>query len=247
MGRPCLRLPAASVMLAPLLATVAVAITTAGSPQQAAEIASGQRSVEGGGFTDDQPATSPRSGSEPFVFSVTDFGAKGDNRTECTSAFQAAIDAASTAQGGEVYVPPGMFILAGNLTVPPGVTLRGSYGSVPSHQLGIGNGQSLHDGSVLVPTGGRGTTGCAASVDDLNCTVTFITLATNAAVKNLVVYYAEQETQLTPVPYPWSFRLAGNNAALIDVEMLGCWNCIAAVYSARHYIARVCTIIQHTE
>jgi hypothetical protein len=49
------------------------------------------------------------------------------------------------------------------------------------------------------------------------------------------------------VPYPWSFRLAGNNAALIDVEMLGCWNCIAAVYSARHYIARVCTIIQHTE
>ena len=117
-------------------------------------------------------------------------------------------------------MPPGLFRLAGNLTVPPGVTLRGSYGSVPSHQLGIGAGQSLSDGSILIPTGRRGSTGCAPSVDPLNCSASFVTLGINAAVKNLVVYYAEQETVQTPVPYPWTFYLAGNNAALIDVRPL---------------------------
>ena len=25
----------------------------------------------------------------------------------------------------------------------------------------------------------------------------------------------------------------------LQVEMLGCWNCVAAVYAGRHYIARV--------
>lgn len=173
------------------------------------------------------------------AYSVLDFGARGDNYTDCTTAFQGALHAAGAARGGEVYVPPGLYILAGNLSVPPGVTLRGSYGAVPSHQLGIGNGQSLHDGSVLIPIGGRGATGCAATVDPLNCTAAFVTLGVNAVVKNLVVYYAEQETVQNPVPYPWTFWLGGNNAALIDVEMLGCWNCVAAVYAARHYIARV--------
>ena len=100
--------------------------------------------------------------SQPPVFVVTDFGAKGDNHTDCTAAFQDALDAAKQAGGGETYVPPGIFILAGNLTVWPGVvrfllsfecvstvfrlmlvyvltqTLRGSYSSVPSHSLGIG-------------------------------------------------------------------------------------------------------------
>ena len=39
--------------------------------------------------------------------------------------------------------------------VKPGVTLRGSYSVVPSHDL-RGAGASLADGTVLVPLGGRG-------------------------------------------------------------------------------------------
>ena len=110
------------------------------------------------------------------------------------------------AGGGEAFVPPGLFVLHGRLTVPPGVTLRGSYGSVPSHSISFLNDKidqlTVRDGSVLIPTGGRGSTGCSTAYDDLNCTVTFITISANALVRGLVVYYQEQETVQLPVPYP---------------------------------------------
>lgn len=62
-------------------------------------------------------------------------------------------------------------------------------------------------------------------------------------MQGLVVYYQEQEKKAMPVPYPWTFILGGseaaNNAALEDIELLGCWNCISAVKSHRHYVARI--------
>ena len=48
----------------------------------------------------------------------------------------------------------------------------------------------------------------------------------------------------TPVPYPWTFFLgdpkkvystSADNAAIMDVEVLGCWNCIAAVQAHRAF------------
>ena len=142
-----------------------------------------------------------------------------------------------------------LFVIAGNLTIPPGVSLRGTYRAVPSHSMANKakwQGQSLRDGSILIPTGGRGSNGCNSTTDDLDCMTAFITITQNAAVQGLVVYYAEQETTAQPVPYPWTFRLGGifdqhysNNAALMDVEVIGSWNCIAAVQAGRHYIARV--------
>ena len=184
------------------------------------------------------------SGSPRVVFNVLHFGAAGDGAANDVFAFRSALAAARAAGGGEVYVPPGTFRLDGNLTVWPGVTLSGSYAAVPSHQLYTG--QTLSDGSVLVPVGGRGGNGCAQGVDDLNCSAAFITITANAAVRRLVVHYAEQEAERAPVPYPWTFRLGGvyeaqynTNAALMDVELLGSWNGVAATQAARHYIARV--------
>jgi len=157
-------------------------------------------------------------------------------------AFRAGLAACSASGGGTLFVPSGLFVLRGNLTVPPGVTLRGTYSAPPSHDLGddASNPQSLLDGSVLIPTGGRHGNGCAPGVDDLNCTAAFVTITQNAAVCGLVVWYQEQERVLTPVPYPWTFRLGGiysnhysNNAALTDVEILGAWNGVAAVQVLR--------------
>eukprot|EP00039_Didymoeca_costata_P005949 m.86075 g.86075 ORF g.86075 m.86075 type:complete len:90 (+) comp13043_c0_seq2:242-511(+) len=56
------------------------------------------------------------------------------------------------------FVPAGQFVIQGNLTIPPGVTLFGTFGSVPSHDLGDSpeNPQSMLDGSILIPTGGHG-------------------------------------------------------------------------------------------
>lgn len=52
----------------------------------------------------------------PTLFNVQDFGAVGDGVTDDTAALQAAIDAAATAGGGEVYVPAGTY----SLTADPG-------------------------------------------------------------------------------------------------------------------------------
>lgn len=53
-------------------------------------------------------------------------GAKADGTTDDTAAIQAALNAAGT--GGTVYLPAGTYATSAPLTVPPGVTLRGSHG-----------------------------------------------------------------------------------------------------------------------
>ena len=128
------------------------------------------------------------------------------------------------------------------LVATAGVALSGSYDVVPSHDLRGSNPEPLTDGTVLIPTAGRG-------IDcDINCTNAFIYCTENALVRGLVILYDEQERVKTPVPYPWAIFLgdphhayssSADNAAVEDVELLGAWNGIAAVQAHRHYIARV--------
>ena len=113
---------------------------------------------------------------------------------------------------------------------------------MPSHDLRGSHPEPLTDGTVLIPTAGRG-------IDcDINCTNAFIYCTENALVRGLVILYDEQERVKTPVPYPWAIFLgdphhtyssSADNAAVEDVELLGAWNGIAAVQAHRHYIARV--------
>jgi hypothetical protein len=58
--------------------------------------------------------------------------AKGDNSTDNTAAFTAALQAAK-ATSGIVYAPPGSYRFTGNIAIPNGVDLIGSFLSVPSH------------------------------------------------------------------------------------------------------------------
>jgi len=64
-------------------------------------------------------------------FDVTTFGAAGDNKKECTEAFQKAIAACHAAKGGRVLVPAGEFITGAirlksnvNLHISSGATIR---------------------------------------------------------------------------------------------------------------------------
>ena len=57
------------------------------------------------------------------VFDVTKFGAVADGVTDCTAAFQNAIDEASTVKGA-VIVPPGVYICS-TLYMKPSVCLTG--------------------------------------------------------------------------------------------------------------------------
>lgn len=64
-------------------------------------------------------------------FDITNFGAVGDNKTDCTDAFSKAIAACSVAGGGRVRVPKGEFLTGAitlksniNLYVSDGATIR---------------------------------------------------------------------------------------------------------------------------
>ena len=56
----------------------------------------------------------------------------------------------------------------------------------------------------------------------------FIELTGNAGLTGVVIYHKEQEQVATPVPYPWSIMMHGNNPAVTDVEILNSWNGINA-------------------
>jgi hypothetical protein len=54
----------------------------------------------------------------PYTLNVYDFGAKGDEISDDTAAFQAALDAAGALGGGTVVVPAGKFLFKGSLVMP---------------------------------------------------------------------------------------------------------------------------------
>ena len=182
----------------------------------------------------DSGAAPPAPGSDG-VWYVADFGAKGDNASDATPHFAAALAACAAAHGGEVVAPAGLYRFEGNLSVPEGCCLSGSYKSVPGDPLG-----TPPSGTVLMPTGGRGTS-CDVPLTSPNngvpCSDAFITLAADATVRGSIIFYPEQETKARPVPYPWSIFMAGDNSGVTDLECLNCWNAIAAVGAGRHYIA----------
>ncbi len=165
------------------------------------------------------------------AYDVRRYGAKGDGRTDDTFAFQRALDAAAEAGGGVVHAPRGNYRFAGHLTVPPAVTLRGIWESVPAHN-GIrdrGLPKPTDDGTTFLITEGAGSeTGPP-----------FITLNTNSTLRGVVLYYPHQNVDDVPKPYPWAVAMRGKNPALLDVEMLNPFNGVDATQNERHLIRNV--------
>lgn len=67
-------------------------------------------------------------------FSILDFGAVGDGKTDCTAAIQAAVDAAAKG-GGTVWIPAGHF-LTGEIRLVPGVNMLGMNCSTYTRDMG---------------------------------------------------------------------------------------------------------------
>lgn len=166
-----------------------------------------------------------------FAVNVKSFGAIGDASTDNTAAFQRALDAAYKSGGGTVYVPPGRYLFRGTLTLPAGVTLRGSFSCVPSHNGIRDKGQPKpgDDGSALFVDAGRGNEDGTP----------FLTLNTNSSVCGLTIYYPEQKIDDEPIPYPWTIAMRGKNPAVFDVELLNPYQGIDASQNERHNIRNI--------
>ncbi len=164
-------------------------------------------------------------------YSVLDFGAKGDGKTDDTAAFQMALDTVGKAHGGIVYAPRGNYFFAGHLNVPRAVTLKGVWESVPSH-VGIrnpGGEKPTDDGTTFLVTENRGKEEGTP----------FITLNDNATLKGVVIYYPDQNPDEDPEAYPWSIAMRGKNPAVLAVELLNPYNGIDAGNNERHLIRDV--------
>ena len=98
--------------------------------------------------------------------SAKDYGAKADGKADDTQAIQKALNAA-VKKGGICFLPAGAYRLDGTLTVPGGVTLKGSYDGIPHPKHPIG--------TVLHIYGGKGKADATPT----------ITLLFNASIKNM--------------------------------------------------------------
>lgn len=167
----------------------------------------------------------------PDVYSVLDFGAKGDGKTDDTAAFQKALDTAAQAGGGVVYAPRGNYFFAGHLNLSNAVTLKGVWESVPAHN-GVrdrGLPKPTDDGTTFLVTENRGKEDGPA----------FITLNHNTTLKGVVIYYPEQHPAEEPAPYPYAIAMRGKNPAVLAVELLNPYNGIDAAHNERHLIRDV--------
>ncbi len=135
------------------------------------------------------------------ITSVFDHGAVPDGQTDCTAAFQKALDFAAEKGGGVVAVPSGQYRFTGNLVVPPGVTLRGVWESM--HHADIGRG------SQLFVTGGKGR-------EDGD---PFLLLQQSSCLRGLTIFYPEQNVESIQ-PYPWTIRGKGMFCSVIDVTLV---------------------------
>jgi hypothetical protein len=167
----------------------------------------------------------------PDSYSVLDFGAKPDGKTDCTKAFQNALEAAATNGGGVVYAPRGTYFFAGHLSVPSAVTLKGVWESVPSH-----NG--LRDAGGPKPEN-EGTTFLVTESAGKEDGPPFIALHDNTTFKGVVLYYPQQDPAQEPKPYPYAIQMRGKNPAVLAVELLNPYNGIDASQNERALIRDV--------
>ena len=131
---------------------------------------------------------------------VTDFGAKADGSNDDTGAFQKALDAAA-GKGGIVLAPAGTYLIAGSLTVPQGVTLRGVWEA--PHHADIGKG------TVLYATGNKGNEEGPP----------FLSLNQSSGVHGLTILYPEQDAANIQ-PYPWCIQGRGMHGSVVNVTLV---------------------------
>jgi len=124
-------------------------------------------------------------------YAAQDFGIVADGVTDVTDEIQTALILIDNMGGGTLFLPAGNYRVEGTLTVPPRVTLRGDWKQPkPGSEVA---------GTILQAYAGRG---------DENADP-FIRLIGSAGIKNLSIWYPEQEPDNIQ-PYPPTLHIEGS-------------------------------------
>lgn len=134
------------------------------------------------------------------LYVVTDpaWGAKKDAFTDDTAAIQKALTAAGQAGGGVVFLPGGEYAIHGNLMVPTGVELRGTYD--------VSN-KACDRGSIIRVFTDRGR-------DD---GPPLIVMAKRSGIRGLIFVYPEQKYD-DIVPYPYTIQGRGEDIYAANIS-----------------------------
>ena len=135
-----------------------------------------------------------------------EYGAVANGTTDCTTAFQNAINAVANSHeggGGVVYVPAGKYYFSGSLTVPSSVTIQGDW--------------------VDWTTGTNGAVGTTFLVTANSGSATgtpFITMGDSVEIRDINFWYPNQNAS-SITPYPYTIQMNGgsclvNNVALVN-------------------------------
>jgi len=132
------------------------------------------------------------------------FQIRADGRTDDTAAIQCALNETAKT-GGVVVLPPAKYLVAGTLTIPPGVALEGVLDS-PQWAEPL-------TGTVILATGGRGKEDGPALFE----------MSDSSRVASLTVYYPEQKPADIQ-PYAWTFHLKGCDNTVENVTLINSYN-----------------------
>jgi hypothetical protein len=144
------------------------------------------------------------------TFSVLEYGAIADAKTDVTGSFQKALDEAGKT-GGTVIIPPGQYLIAGQIAIPTGVCLQGSW-EMAHHGI-------FNKGTVLFITGGKG---------DENGKPAII-MEQSSAVKGITFFYPEQNIDDLK-PYPWTIRGKNMHNTIENITLVNAWQGIDMGY-----------------
>lgn len=178
-------------------------------------------------------APPPAVAGRAMAVEVEAYGALGDGVSDDTGAFQRALDQMGARGGGVVRVPAGNYLIKSHLSIPSCVTLEGVsvLPTVPVKGQGPGAdyGGLWLKGSVLLAVEGAGRSAGPG----------FITLASNATLKGMTVFYPNQAFDGIPLPYPWTIRSAGGqNMGILDCLLVNPYQAVdfGSRAAHRHFI-----------
>ncbi len=157
-----------------------------------------------------------------FAVNVLDYGANGNGTFDNTDSFNKALLDIHSKGGGYVYVPSGNYLFYGQITIPNGVTLIGTYQSVPA---------GIEYGTILLVYYGR---------NKINETLSFIVMNLDSTIKGFSIYYPQQICNSVPVQYPPTIYLNNSaNAAVENINLVNPYIGIWIYNSPRYFVNKV--------